>query len=167
MSVRVAILDSGIFAAHPAVGMIAGCAVIVGEDITDHIGHGTAVAATIRRLAPHAEIYVVKIFDRSLACPIGTLLSALDWAVQKRMDLVNMSLGTSNPAHRAALEPYVSKLRIVAPAGSLPGDLDGVERVSGTARAGSLEGVSFAVAERTGELAARMEGAARKRPHEH
>ena len=158
MSARVAIVDSGIFAEHPSVGAIAGGIAIAGEDLTDHLGHGTAVAATIRAAAPDAGLFIVKIFDRSLACPAGELLRGLDWCIANRMDLVNLSLGTSNPAHAEALRAVVERaaaagVRIVAPVGSLPGDLEGVIGVAGSAPAGSLDGVSFAVARRTGELA--------------
>ena len=158
MSARVAIADSGIYAAHPSPGAIAGGIAIAGEDLTDHLGHGTAVAATIRAGAPDAELFIVKIFDRSLACPIGVLLRGLDWCIENRMDLVNLSLGTHNPAHKEALRQAVWRaaaagVRIVAPMGSLPGDLDGVIGVEGSAPAGSLDGASFAVARRTGELA--------------
>ncbi len=148
---RVAIVDSGIFAAHPLVGPIAGGVAIVGEDLTDHLGHGTAVAATIRASAPTAELFVVKIFDRSLACPIDTLVAGLEWCIANGMDLVNLSVGTTG--HAEILSGIAARIRIVAPAGTNPGDLEGVIRVTGSAKAGSLEGPSFAVARHTGQLA--------------
>ena len=161
MSVRIGIVDSGVYTGHPLVGAIAGGVAIAGEDWSDHLGHGTAVAATIRGLAPAAELYAVKVFDRSLACPIATLLKGIEWCIRERMDLINLSLGTSNRAHEAVLRALVDRaiaagIEIIAPAGSLPGDLPGVIAVAGTASAGSLDGVSFAVAQETGRRAARL-----------
>jgi subtilisin len=161
VTVRIGIVDSGVHAGHPLVGSIAGGVVIAGEDLDDHLGHGTAVAATIRQLAPDAELYIVKIFDRSLACPAATLLRGLAWCIDNRMDLVNLSLGTCNDEHQPALVELVRRavaggIRIVAPAGSLPGDLEGVIAVEGSAQAGSLKGSSFAVARATGELASKI-----------
>src|SRR4051812_7299806 len=121
---RVGIVDSGVFAAHPLVGPIAGGVAIAGEDLTDHLGHGTAVAATVRAEAPEAELYIVKIFDRSLVCPIETLVAGLEWCIANRMDLVNLSVGT--PGHAEQLSEIARRIRIVAPAGSNPGDLEGV-----------------------------------------
>ena len=158
MSVRVGIIDSGVYADHPLVGPIAGGVAIAGEDVTDRLGHGTAVAATIHAEAPDAELYIVKIFDRSLACPIATLLRGLEWCIDAQLDLINLSLGTSNHEHAEALTAVVERataagIRIVAPAGSLPGDIGGVISVEGAAAAGSLQGQSFAVAHHTGRLA--------------
>ena len=159
MNVRVGIVDSGVYAGNPLVGAIAGGVAIVGEDLSDQLGHGTAVAANIRQNAPAADLYVVKIFDRSLACPLMTLLRGIEWCLEHHMHFVNLSLGTANAKHEPQLRALVDRATalgvvIVAPAGSLPGDLEGVVRVIGTARAGSLEGSSFAVAAETGRLAA-------------
>lgn len=66
--VRVAVVDSGIDATHPAVGAVAGGAVLepdsdardgvrlVEEAHGDLYGHGTACAAIIRELAPNVEL---------------------------------------------------------------------------------------------------------------
>lgn len=158
--VRIAIIDSGINARHPRVGPLAGGIAIAGQDLEDRLGHGTAVAARIREFAPDAGIYAVKVFDRSLACPIETLVRGLEWCIEQRMDFVNVSLGTTNPAHAPKLAEIVVRaalagVRIVAAADSLPGKLEGVSRASGSASAGSISGVSFAVAELTGHLAAK------------
>src|SRR5262249_501022 len=49
------------------------------------------------------EVYVVKIFHDSLATNIRPLIRALEWSVQQRADMINLSLGTSNPEHEEAL----------------------------------------------------------------
>jgi subtilisin family serine protease len=120
---RVAIIDSGVYAEHPHVQEIAGGVAITpaGEstDYIDRLGHGTAVAAVIREKAPHAVLFAVKIFHDRLAASIQALVDALDWATHMGMDLVNLSLGTLNPSHQAALhttldQAALSGLRVVA-----------------------------------------------------
>src|SRR6478752_1228633 len=102
--VRIAVVDSGVHAAHPHVGSVAGGVGIdddgrVYDDYVDRLGHGTAVAAAIREKAPDAEIYAVKVFDRSLSTRISALVAAIDWSAANGMHLVNLSLGTARMEH--------------------------------------------------------------------
>lgn len=105
--VRIAIVDSGVYAGHPHVqGVAGGVSLVTGaapEDYIDRNGHGTAVAAAIREKAPDAELIAVKIFDRELAASVGDLSRAIEWAAGRRVDLVNLSLGSTNPAHAERL----------------------------------------------------------------
>ena len=121
--VRVGIIDSGVHHDHPHIGGIKGGGHISGgrlsEDYTDRLGHGTAVTAAIHEKAPEAELFAIKVFDRSLTTNIETLVSALEWCVEHRMDVVNMSLGTLDAAHAPDfLEPMAkadgAKMLIVA-----------------------------------------------------
>jgi len=141
VSVRIAVIDSGVHAAHPHVnGVVGGVAILPDgreePDYTDRIGHGTAVAAAIREKAPRAEVYAVKIFHESLSARIGPLVQAIEWGLVHRMDMINLSLGTSNPEHEEILRGWVARAltqqcRIVA-AGEdagvrwLPGAIPGV-----------------------------------------
>jgi subtilisin family serine protease len=139
--VTVAVIDSGVCAGHPHVNGVAGGVSIaangiVTENFVDRIGHGTAVTAAIKEKAPDAEIYSVKVFDRSLSTNVTTLIHALRWTAAAGIRLVNLSLGTSNAAHRAALAAAVLEVRrrgvIVVSARDdagvewLPGSLSGV-----------------------------------------
>ncbi len=139
--VRVAVIDSGVHASHPHVGGVAGG---VGfdehgvrhEDFIDRLGHGTAVTAAILEKAPSAEIFAIKVFDRELAGSGASLIAACEQALAINARIVNMSLGTQNVAHEAALSDVVGRLRrqgaVVIAAGEqggnrwLPGALPGV-----------------------------------------
>ena len=105
---KVAVIDSGIHPGHPHVGVVAGGVGVTDSgftsDIVDRIGHGTAVAGAIREKAPEAELYAVKVFDRRLSTNIERILRALEWCLDQRMDVINLSLGTTNPTHRERFE---------------------------------------------------------------
>jgi hypothetical protein len=137
---KIAIVDSGVHAAHPHVNGIAGGVSILPDcreepDYIDRIGHGTAVAAVIREKAPHAELFAVKIFHESLATRIEPLVYAIDWSIRHGMDMINLSLGTDNPAHGAVLRSAIDRLAadgvsLVAAHGWLPGSLPGAISVA-------------------------------------
>jgi subtilisin family serine protease len=138
--VRIAIIDSGIHAGHPHVGggVAGGICLVAGEDpvdIVDRVGHGTAVAAAIREKCPEAELLVVRVFDRQLATSAAVLAQAIVWSADHRARIINLSLGTTNPAHADALSDAVghavSHGAIVVAAREngidwLPGSLPGV-----------------------------------------
>jgi Subtilase family len=142
--VKIAIIDSGVHASHPHVRGVSGGIGIdddgqVHADYVDRLGHGTAVAAVIREKAPTADIWAVKVFDRELSTTGAALVAALRWARAECMDLVNLSLGTTNTDHEHAFAEEVRAAReegvlIIAAAPEadrrwLPGALPGVLRV--------------------------------------
>lgn len=90
---KIAIIDSGVHADHPHVAGIAGGVAIVGEDLLDRLGHGTAIAGVVREKAPSAEIYAVKVFDRRLSTSLETIFRALQWCVENQIDVINLSVG--------------------------------------------------------------------------
>lgn len=112
--VTIAVVDSGIHAAHPHIGSIStGIAFDadagVQQDVTDRLGHGTAVAAAIREKAPEAALVPVKVFDRTLATTARALAAAIEWAAAQGVALINLSLGTATADHRAVLEQAVER----------------------------------------------------------
>jgi subtilisin family serine protease len=100
----VGIVDSGINARDPQVVSVAGGVGIrfrdgqVDRDSAwdDRLGHGTAVAATLRGHAPEAELYSIRVFHRALEAHFEAILDAIEWAMDERLDLLNLSLGCPN-----------------------------------------------------------------------
>ena len=142
--VRVAVVDSGVNPSHPHIGRITGGLTVVpgaanGGDHLDRIGHGTAVTAAIQERAPGADVFIVKVFDRTLSASIDTLVAGIDAAWRQGADLVNLSLGTANRAHGAVLRAAADRAgesgALIVSAGChedvryLPGSLDGVVAV--------------------------------------
>ena len=112
--IRVAIIDSGVHAQHPHVGGVAGGVAIdpeghISDDFVDRLGHGTAVAGAIREKAAAAELYAVRVFDRTLKTHVTSLVVAIEWAVRQQVHVINLSLGTANPAHEARLADAVAR----------------------------------------------------------
>lgn len=142
--VSIAVVDSGVHAGHPHVGGISGGAAIdadgaVSDDVVDRLGHGTAVAAAIREKAPGAALWAVKVFDRSLTATGQALVAGIGWAARQRVQIINLSLGTTNHDHETRLAAAVALATecgaiVVAAAPQkeaawLPGGLSGVVAV--------------------------------------
>jgi hypothetical protein len=76
------------------------------------------------------------VFYTSLRTTIDLLLRAIEWSIDNRIDVINLSLATTNPAHRERFLPVVDRAReqgliLVAAwdaegAPALPGSLPGV-----------------------------------------
>jgi subtilisin family serine protease len=161
--VRIGILDSGVHAAHPHVGGIAGGITISPDGLTaayeDRLGHGTAVAALIHHVNPQAELVAVKIFDSKLATSLPTVIRAIDWCLEQEIDVINLSLGTLNTGHRAAFEFAVEKTRsagsVIVSAleingtAALPGSL---KEVIGVLETEQGSGHDYQICERYGKL---------------
>jgi hypothetical protein len=135
--VRIAVIDSGVHATHPHVGGVVGGIGIdeYGEphdDYVDRLGHGTAVTAAIREKAPTAEIYSIKVFDRELASTGRALVAACDHAAARGVDLINMSLGTTNSEHEAALVSAIARARASGAVLIAAGEQDGVRWLPGS-----------------------------------
>ncbi len=115
--VTVAVIDSGVNAEHPHVGRVAGGVRIAlsgeaEEDYIDRLGHGTAVFAAIQEKAPGAEVYAVRVFTDRLKTSARALVAAIDWAAERRVRVVNLSLGTLREEHAAMLEGAVGRLGV-------------------------------------------------------
>jgi len=108
-AVNVAIIDSGIDSTHPGIGRIPVEArfsvssdghISPSEKSTPPSGHGTAIAGIIRKIAPMAVLHDVRIFDESLTAVGYALIAAVRWAIECQIDVVNLSLGTTDITFR-------------------------------------------------------------------
>jgi subtilisin len=102
--VRVAVIDSGIDADHPAVGGVSGYVHISDgagsleystEPHQDAYGHGTACAGIIRSFAPDCELYSVKVLGAALTGRGLVFAAGMRWAIESGMHVCNLSLGTT------------------------------------------------------------------------
>jgi len=113
-SVSIAVVDSGVHVPHPHLPAVAGGVTLeleggVSDDFVDRIGHGTAAAAAIHEKAPDSQLWVIKVFERELATSVPVLVRAIDWATERGIRLVNMSLGTPNRLRTPELGPAIER----------------------------------------------------------
>jgi subtilisin family serine protease len=117
--VKVAVIDSGAAATHPSLKRIHAGIDIVGANADawneDMLGHGTHCAGVIagadpafgiRGIAPDAEIHVCKLFPGG---QISQLIEALDYCIDRQVDVINLSLGAIGPS--PALEARILRAR--------------------------------------------------------
>jgi Subtilase family len=154
--VRVVVVDSGVNPRHSHVGgRIDGAGIYRGEDgavhrgpdYRDTSGHGTAIAAVIRQVAPEADLFALKIFNGALATTPDVLEGALSYALQAGARVVNLSLGMEaaptapslrvlcRDAARAGII-LVASARNGANGASVPASYDEVIGVKGDGRLG-------------------------------
>lgn len=130
--VKVAVIDSGIEAGHPAVNGVNGYVSIEGsggEFITephdDVFGHGTACAGIIRSLAPECELYSIRVLGPSLTGRGPAFARGLKWAIENGMRICNLSLGSTRrdlfaPLYEITDAAYFRNVVLVTAANNLP-----------------------------------------------
>jgi subtilisin len=133
--VRVCIVDSGVDASHPAVGLVASAvAVSEAEDGTlavhddaegDLFGHGTACAGIVRKLAPDCEIHSVRVLGGDLTGSGQVLVRGLRWAIEQGFEVINLSMSTTKSKFSADLREltdlaYFRGAVVVASAHNMP-----------------------------------------------
>jgi subtilisin len=136
--VRVAVVDSGIDAAHPAVGHVEGGVVVEsapeapsGVQLSpgaheDVYGHGTACAGIIRSIAPDCDLFSVRVLGSRLTSKGPVFAAGVRWAIDNRMHVVNMSLSTSKRDyygmfHEVADAAYFRNVMLVCAVNNVPG----------------------------------------------
>ena len=136
LGARVAVIDSGIEADHPAlegcVDIENGVAINLTEDGTedvvgphdDSFGHGTACAGIIHSLAPEARITSVKVLGAGLSGKAVVFLRGLAWAIEQRFDVISLSLGTTRrdwalPFYELCDEAYFHNCFVVTAANNV------------------------------------------------
>ena len=103
--ITVAVVDSGVDAAHPAVGAIDRAVALRWDSETEEVistdgphedlfGHGTACAGIIRRAAPDATLWSVRVLGSRLTGKGVVFAAGLRWAITQGARVVNLSLST-------------------------------------------------------------------------
>ena len=137
--VRVAVIDSGIEADHPAVGDSVQGGVVIkydpnsethlriedDENPKDIFGHGTACAGIIHMLAPEAQLFSVRVIGRDLKGKAFQFAGGLQWAIENGMHVINMSLSTSSKDyygifHELADQAYFRNVMLVSAVNNIP-----------------------------------------------
>jgi subtilisin len=132
--VDVCILDSGVDGGHPLVGGIESAVavrldgdeiVVVPDELGDVCGHGTACAGIVRSLAPACRLHSVRVLGEGNTGSADLILGGLRHAVERRYDVVNLSLSTTKKKfaemlHDLADSAYFGGTVLVASAHNMP-----------------------------------------------
>ncbi len=134
--VKVAVIDTGIDLKHPAfqgsVDTLNMWDFVEDDALPQEVGsmgegaygHGTNVAGIIRQIAPRATLLPIRILDSEGKGTIADLVSALNLAVTKGANVINLSLGSTQLswAVEAAIWSAVSKGVLVVSSSGNTGD---------------------------------------------
>lgn len=133
--VEVAIIDSGIDVFHQDlkgkikksfVARKEGSKVVFTETVEgDSAGHGTACAGIISKIAPDAEINSIKVLGAGGLGDGHAFLAGLEFAINKKYKVINLSLGTTKPQFAMPLNDLLNRAYkagciIVSAANNLP-----------------------------------------------
>jgi subtilisin family serine protease len=128
-------VDSGIDAEHPDLkGKVKDAveATVEGGKVSfrpstsgDQAGHGTACAGIITSLAPDVELHSIKVLGPNSSGSGEMFLAGVDYAIKQKLQVVNLSLGTTKPTYFAPLHDlldraYHAGVILVAAANNLP-----------------------------------------------
>lgn len=131
--VKVAVIDTGIAYDHPALERNYRGGVNILSPLFspyDYNGHGTHVSGTIAArknptgvigVAPRAHLYAVKAFNRKGSANLSDLLTAINWCIDNRMQVINMSFGMdkmSETLRRAIQKARKNGIIMIAAAGN-------------------------------------------------
>ncbi|MEZ4597939.1 MAG: S8 family serine peptidase [Chloroflexota bacterium] len=104
--VTVAIIDSGLEVGHPALRgrVVESVAVelrdgeprVVADDGADLYGHGTACGGIVLGLAPDVELVSIRVLGADLRGKGAAFLAALDWAIERGVQVANLSLSSKS-----------------------------------------------------------------------
>ena len=133
--VSVAVIDSGVDAEHPSLlGKVkdaveahvqAGRISFRQATSGDSAGHGTACAGIITSIAPDVELYSIKVLGAKASGTGDVFLAGFEHAIKQRMQIINLSLGTTKrelfaPLHDLLDKAYQQGCIVVAAANNLP-----------------------------------------------
>ena len=128
--VKIGVIDTGIDHNHPDLHVAGGMWISIYLDYDDVLLHGTHVAGIIAAkqdnfgvvgMAPEAELYSLKVFTIYGTTSLGVIIEAIQWCIDHKIDIVNMSFGTSLPSaslQDACQKAYEAGLLLVASAGN-------------------------------------------------
>ncbi len=115
--VKIAILDTGVESSHPDLAIKEGKSFVhYTTSSNDDNGHGTHVAGIIGAqqndegtvgVAYDATLYAAKVLDENGDGFVSDVIKAIEWALEKNVDLINLSLTGSRAS--AALEAMLNR----------------------------------------------------------
>nr|WP_301285969.1 S8 family serine peptidase [Lysinibacillus endophyticus] len=115
--VEIAILDTGVDINHPVLksSIEKGFDAFGYENINDENGHGTHIAGVIVRDTSQTKIIPIKVLDHNGKGDLFTILQGLQYAIDQKIEIINMSLGISKdiPLLKEKIDEAIDKGSII------------------------------------------------------
>ena len=105
------------------------------EDVSGHVTNIAGVIAAkdndlgVTGINSNVELYSARVLDANMQAPISRVIEAIDWAIEKDVDIINLSFTTkTNSAELLAAiqRAYDADILLIAAAGNLEEGSDGV-----------------------------------------
>lgn len=93
---KIAIIDSGINAQNNINCSVVDVVLYRDLGCKDNLGHGTLCASIISSYNGDATLYNIKVADNSYRTTPLRLINSIKWAVDNRIDVINLSVGCSD-----------------------------------------------------------------------
>lgn len=131
--IRIGVIDTGADFSHPDLRSSLSRGVNLLSPMSpphDDNGHGTHIAGTIAAsggskgmmgVAPRALIHPVKAFDHNGSAYVSDIVLGIDWCVQNRMHIINMSFGMKSKSQallNTVRKAYNAGIVVVASSGN-------------------------------------------------
>jgi Subtilase family/Carbohydrate binding domain len=158
--IKIAVVDTGIDLEHPIFAghlapadewkdFVDGDATPQEEGTTADrgYGHGTGVAGIILQVAPKATILPLRVLEQNGAGDLDNVVAAIDWAIEKGAQVINLSLGAAQNQESLMTEMQYAaskKVYVVASAGN-DGVLQGITYPAATAFWDGTRGFVFGI----------------------
>ncbi len=158
--IKIAVIDTGIDLEHPIFAghlappeewkdFVDGDAIPqeVGTTADRGYGHGTGVAGIILQVAPKATILPLRVLEQNGAGDLDNVVAAIDWAIEKGAQVINLSLGSAENQESLMTEVQYAaskKIYIVASAGN-DATLEGITFPAATTYWDGLKGFVFGI----------------------
>ncbi|WP_379137603.1 S8 family peptidase [Paenibacillus sp. sgz500958] len=133
VQVKIGVIDTGADYRHPDLRHTLATGINLlhrGMLPLDDNGHGTHIAGTLAAaggtrgmmgVAPRSLLYPVKAFDHNGSAYVSDIVLGIDWCVQNKIDIINMSFGMksrSKALHNVVLKAYHAGIAIIASSGN-------------------------------------------------
>lgn len=126
--IKIAIIDSGINAEKANVNVVE---TFRENGLNDPYGHGTAIASIIgakksllspvEGICKNAVFFDANIMDENGNASISDVIAAIEWAISREVDIINMSFGVpknNEELHKVIIKGYEQNIIFVAAAGN-------------------------------------------------
>lgn len=84
--------------------------IFMSDNFNDECGHGTKCASIIQKYSPQAKLFIIKIIDYTEMCESVLLLQALEFLLDKDVDIINISLSVNSDIYKKEIHDVMERL---------------------------------------------------------